>query len=166
LQRTGDGEEIVKIVDFGIAQLKPSNEEAAKESTHRRLTRTGMIFGTPEYMAPEQAAARAVDHRTDLYALCAVLYRCLASRAPFVDESLMALVHRAIHEMPPRPSRFARVSADAEAFLAVGLSKRPEERYESGHELAEALALALDDRLPVHLKERAQSVLSRTPWSE
>ncbi|HEV8247933.1 MAG TPA: serine/threonine-protein kinase, partial [Polyangiaceae bacterium] len=54
LQRTGDGEEIVKIVDFGIAQLR-TNEEAAAGAKQRRLTRTGMIFGTPEYMAPEQA---------------------------------------------------------------------------------------------------------------
>ena len=49
-----DGEEIVKIVDFGIAQLKPTNEEAQAQSTkHRKLTKTGMIVGTPEYMSPE-----------------------------------------------------------------------------------------------------------------
>src|SRR5262245_13931760 len=65
LQHTGDGEEIVKIVDFGIAQLR-TNEEAAAASTKRRLTRTGMIFGTPEYMAPEQAAGKKTDLRSDV----------------------------------------------------------------------------------------------------
>ncbi|HMJ15050.1 MAG TPA: serine/threonine-protein kinase, partial [Polyangiaceae bacterium] len=53
IQRTGDGEEIVKIVDFGIAQLRSPEEAAQTEPKRRRLTRTGMIFGTPEYMAPE-----------------------------------------------------------------------------------------------------------------
>src|SRR5262245_3857539 len=72
LQRTSDGEEVVKIVDFGIAQLR-DNEQAERESKQRRLTRTGMVFGTPEYMAPEQAEGQHADQRADVYALGVML---------------------------------------------------------------------------------------------
>jgi len=120
LQRTGDGEEIVKIVDFGIAQLKPSNEEAAAQSTHRRLTRTGMIFGTPEYMAPEQALGQAVDARADLYALGVILFEMLAGVRPFEAESKVALLGMKVTSDPPALSAKnpdLQVSASVEAVV-------------------------------------------------
>src|SRR5690606_17232828 len=93
LQRTGDGEEIVKIVDFGIAQLRLTNEEEAKSAPRRRrLTKTGMIFGTPEYMAPEQAAGKKADQRVDVYAVGIILFEMLTGAVPFTSDSFMAVL--------------------------------------------------------------------------
>jgi hypothetical protein len=75
-------------------------------------------------------------------------------------------VHKVVHEMPPRPGRFAKLSADFEAFLAVGLAKHPEDRYQSGRELAEAFEAASRGELPGAWRERAAVVLARSPWKE
>lgn len=142
-----------KVLDFGVSKLLGQGS----------LTRDQLV-GTPDYMAPEQAAGGEVDHRADLYGLAAVLYRCVASRAPFTDRSMGSLLHKVIYEMPRRPSSVARVSSDVEAFLAIGLCKVPSERFESGAELAEAFRAALEGALPEPLKLRAEQILSRTPW--
>jgi eukaryotic-like serine/threonine-protein kinase len=143
LQRTGDGEEIVKIVDFGIAQLKPSNEEAAKESTHRRLTRTGMIFGTPEYMAPEQASGKHADLRCDVYAVGIILYELFTGAVPFTGETFLGVLTKHLNEIPP-PMRAVypdlQISSELEAVVLRALAKDPSHRYQNMTELAHALA--------------------------
>src|SRR5262245_35194197 len=101
LQRTADGEEIVKIVDFGIAQLRSNDEAAASETKHRRLTRTGMIFGTPEYMAPEQASGKHADLRADVYAVGIILYEMFTGAVPFTGETFLAVLTRHLHDPPP-----------------------------------------------------------------
>lgn len=88
---TSDG--WVKVADSGIA--RPA------EST--RLTRTGVLLGTPEYMSPEQATGDAVDHRTDLYALGVVAYEMLTGRVPFQGTTPYAVLHAAIYQAPPSP---------------------------------------------------------------
>ena len=144
-----------KILDFGVSKLVGQHS----------LTRDQLV-GTPDYMAPEQAAGKEIDHQVDLYGLAAVLYRCLASRAPFTAKSVATLLHKVIYQMPPRPSSLARVSSDVEAFLAIGLSKTPGERFESGAELAEAFRCAVDGNLAPPLRLRAERILERTPWAE
>ena len=101
LQRTHDGEEIVKIVDFGIAQLR-TNEEAAQGAKQRRLTRTGMISGTPEYMAPEQAAGKHADLRSDIYAVGIILYEMFTSAVPFTGETFLGVLSKHLNEPPPQ----------------------------------------------------------------
>ncbi|HEX3761756.1 MAG TPA: serine/threonine-protein kinase, partial [Kofleriaceae bacterium] len=90
-----------KVLDFGVALLGDSSGT---------LTR-GAAIGTPAYMAPEQARGEAVDHRADLYALGAVIYRCLTGRVPFVARDTPALLYAVVHVMPVRPSALAPVSA-------------------------------------------------------
>jgi len=153
LARRDNASSLWKVLDFGVSKLVGQGT-----LTHDQLV------GTPEYMAPEQAAGKQVDHRADIYGLTAVLYRCLASSAPFVGESLPALVHKVVHAMPPQPSSFGRVSSDLEAVLAIGLAKDPDERFGSGAELAEALKLAVEGRLTSSLQARAERILARAPW--
>jgi tRNA A-37 threonylcarbamoyl transferase component Bud32 len=143
LQRTADGEEIVKIVDFGIAQLKPSNEEAQAESTkHRKLTKTGMIFGTPEYMAPEQASGKHADLRCDIYALGIILYELFTGTVPFTGETFLGVLTRHLNEVPP-PMRTVfpdlQISGELEQVIMRTLAKDPVQRFQSMNELASAL---------------------------
>ena len=81
----------LKVMDFGIARLV--------EGTNG-VTRTGMIVGTPAYMAPEQILGDDVDPRTDSYAAGVVIYECLAGRTPFVADSPMVLIARQLEEQP------------------------------------------------------------------
>ncbi len=143
LQRTGDGEEIVKIVDFGIAQLKPSNEEAAAASTHRRLTRTGMIFGTPEYMAPEQASGKHADLRCDIYACGIILFELFTGTVPFTGETFLGVLTKHLNEMPPAMRSVypdLQLSPELEGVVMRALAKDPTQRYQTMSELAQALA--------------------------
>lgn len=143
LQRTADGEEIVKIVDFGIAQLKPSNEEAAAQSTHRRLTRTGMIFGTPEYMAPEQATGKHADLRCDVYAVGIILYELFTGAVPFTGETFLGVLTKHLNELPPAMRAVypdLQISQELEGVVQRTLAKDPAYRYQSMNELAAALA--------------------------
>jgi tRNA A-37 threonylcarbamoyl transferase component Bud32 len=143
LQRTADGEEIVKIVDFGIAQLKPTNEEAQAQSTkHRKLTKTGMIFGTPEYMAPEQASGKHADLRCDIYALGIILYELFTGTVPFTGETFLGVLTRHLNEVPP-PMRTVfpdlQISGELEQVIMRTLAKDPVQRFQSMNELASAL---------------------------
>ncbi len=143
LQRTADGQEIVKIVDFGIAQLRNTNEEEAKSAPRRRrLTKTGMIFGTPEYMAPEQAAGKKADQRVDVYATGIILFEMFTGAVPFTGDSFMAVL--AAHLNDPVPSMLSYrpdldISPALHAVVARALSKSPDERFGSMAELAAAV---------------------------
>jgi len=143
LQRTGDGEEIVKIVDFGIAQLKPSNEEAAAQSAHRRLTRTGMIFGTPEYMAPEQASGKHADLRCDIYAVGIILFELFTGSVPFTGDTFLGVLAKHLNDVPPAMQAVypgLQLSPELEAVVLRTLAKDPTHRYQTMNELAAALA--------------------------
>jgi serine/threonine-protein kinase len=142
LQRTEDGEEIVKIVDFGIAQLRTNDEVAASEPKRRRLTKTGMIFGTPEYMAPEQAGGRRADHRADVYAVGVILYEMFTGAVPFTGDSFVAVLTRTLQDPPPPMHEVApdiAISGELQAAILCALGKTPEERPASMGELAHAL---------------------------
>jgi serine/threonine-protein kinase len=145
-----------KILDFGVALL------GAPSGT---LTR-GAAVGTPAYMAPEQARGEAVDHRADLYALGAVIYRCLTGRVPFVARDTPALLYAVVHIMPLRPSAFGPVSPQIEAFLHIALAKSRDARFESGAELAAAFAAASRGALPEALQRRARRLAQQLPWTE
>ena len=96
----GVGRHSIKVLDFGIAKI-------LDDDLHGGLTQTGMMFGTPEYMAPEQAAGDPVDHRVDLYALGLVLYAMLTGHPPFEGQNKLALLQRQIHETPTPVKRAA-----------------------------------------------------------
>ena len=123
-------ERVVKIMDFGLAK---TIEEVRRSST--------MIGGTPYYMAPEQAAGEAVDHRTDLYAFGVTLFRMVTGALPFVEGDL-AYHHR--HTPAPDPRELDASIPDAmAALLAKLLAKRPDDRCQSAAEVAAALQALL-----------------------
>ena len=121
------------LTDFGIAR-------AAQET---RLTRTGAIVGTPEYMSPEQAQGGGVSTGSDQYALGVVAYEMLAGRVPFQAESTAALLHKVVYEPPP-PLRKTRpgLPVEVERVLERALAKEPVKRYRSCGEFVSALEKA------------------------
>jgi hypothetical protein len=143
LQRTPDGDEVVKIVDFGIAQLRSNEEAAASEPKRRRLTRTGMIFGTPEYMAPEQAAGKKADLRVDIYALGVILYEMFTGAVPFTGESFMEVLAGHLNDPPPEMHTVypgLAISPEFQSVIMQTLVKDPDGRFQSMSELVGALA--------------------------
>jgi serine/threonine-protein kinase len=116
-----------KVMDFGIAKLESS-----------QLTMTGQLFGTPLYMSPEQAQAGAVDARSDIFSLGAVLYEMLTGRRAFAGDSVHGIVFQVIQADPPPPSSVeAGIPGDVDRLVARCLAKDPGARYQSGRELAE-----------------------------
>ncbi len=151
LQMTPEGEEIVKIVDFGIAQLR-ANEDAAEQEEHerrKRLTKTGMIFGTPEYMAPEQARGAKIDHRSDVYSTGVILYELLTGTVPFVGESFLEVLNQHVQNAVP-PFTAANpdldVSPELQHAVLKALEKDPEDRYPSMKDFATALVRTPEGR--------------------
>ncbi len=141
LMNTMDGEELIKIVDFGIAQLRSVNSERAGREK-RNLTRPGQIFGTPEYMAPEQAAGGETDKAVDVYATGVMLFEMLTGRVPFYGPTFMAVL--AAHMTQPIPQLRQvdpklRVSQELEAAIVRALAKEPRARFGSMAEFADAL---------------------------
>jgi serine/threonine-protein kinase len=136
---TGDGDAAlqVKVLDFGISKLG---------SAHSSLTQTGMVMGTPAYMPPEQARGSRVDHRVDIYAVGAILYRALTGSKPFEDLDPVATLTAVIADEPRRPSTIERSIAPAlELVIQQAMAKNPDDRYGSFAELEAALA-ELDPR--------------------
>lgn len=115
------------LTDFGIARL------AAPDLT---LTRDGTVVGTPQYMSPEQAAGRALDGRSDLYSLGVVFFRMLTGDVPYKAESAVAIGVKHLQEpIPKLPSYLAPF----QAVIDKALAKSPEDRFQSGESMGEAL---------------------------
>jgi serine/threonine protein kinase len=127
-----------KIADFGLARILDAST---------RLTRTGVVLGTPAYMAPEQARGdqSRIGPATDVYGLGAVLYHLLAGRPPFADHTRHELLHRVVDCDPPPPRQVApRTPRDLEAVCLKCLQKDPRRRYASASALAEDLRRFLE----------------------
>ncbi len=132
IMRTGDNR--VKIVDFGLAKLVGS--PLVTREVAEALTASGTILGTAAYMSPEQASGRAVDGRSDLFSLGAILYEMLAGRRPFRGESCAATLAAILRDTPaPLVGVSPRVSSVVERCLR----KDPEQRFQSALELKAAL---------------------------
>lgn len=128
LQDRSDRPDWVKIVDFGISHLV----QGAK-----RLTKTGKMVGTPEYIAPEQLKDKPLDIRTDLYALGIILYETLTGRVPFEGESAEGILMKHLLEPPPPLSLHNDDFAEGtpfDAIIAKALRKEPDERYQTATE--------------------------------
>jgi len=141
---TRDG--TVKLLDFGVAMCV---SEVAGEDTIR--ARGFAIFGTPEYMSPEQVAGEPVDGRCDLYALGCVLYQMLTGACPFEGASGVAIMGRKLRETPEPPSQVAKdrvIPAALEAVVMRALATAREDRYATAKDMRDALeaALARTDR--------------------
>ncbi len=128
----GQGNE-VKLMDFGIARLR-------EVGASTRLTRTGMIMGTPAYMAPEQIEGREINEKTDIYAFGIVLYEMLSKVVPFAAPTPAAVLMKHLKETPVPLRKLRReIPAQLERIVTQALEKRPERRPGKMEQIVEAL---------------------------
>lgn len=156
-------EGVPKITDFGIAKLLDG---------HDHLTEVGEVFGTPAYMAPEQAGgkAAAVGPAGDVYALGAILYELLTGRPPFTGESPLAILQQVVSQEPIPPERLqAGVPRDLATIALKCLEKEPRRRYGRAQDLADDLDRFLAGEptraRPSSVAERAWKWAKRRPAS-
>ena len=135
--------DFVKIVDFGIAKVAPP----PGKTNEPRLTRAGSVFGTPEYMAPEQAAGRSdTDGRVDIYALGVILYEMICGRVPHRGDSMVRTLAMQMLDPIEPPSRVRpdlAIDPALEAVVLHALAKKREQRYQTMGALLEALEAVL-----------------------
>ncbi|MGK3984324.1 serine/threonine-protein kinase [Sorangium sp. So ce136] len=123
-----------KVIDFGISKVDDAPGAA--------LTQTGMIMGTPSYMAPEQARGERVDHRADIYAVGAILYCALTGSRPFDRNDPTATLTAVLTEDPPRPrSLEPSIPEPLEMIIQRAMAKEPHHRYQTMEEFDAELAL-------------------------
>ncbi|MEV7236676.1 protein kinase [Streptomyces sp. NPDC051020] len=118
----------VKVMDFGIAR--------ALHGAQSTMTQTGMVMGTPQYLSPEQALGKAVDHRSDLYATGCLLYELLALRPPFTGETPLSVVYQHVQDIPVPPSEIlGAVPPELDGLVMRSLAKDPDDRFQSAEEM-------------------------------
>jgi serine/threonine-protein kinase len=144
LIRLGEDMDFAKILDFGIA--KPMTGELSDDGV--RLTQAGMAFGTPIYMAPEQALGNKMDGRADLYAAAVMGYEMLAGQPPFYsDDKLEVMSMHTAKAVPPMRTRLIKggrpVPSSIERLIVKGLTKKPGDRYASAEVFLAAVENAL-----------------------
>jgi tRNA A-37 threonylcarbamoyl transferase component Bud32 len=127
----------VKVLDFGIAKVEDQSTSG--------LTRTGAVFGTAGYMAPEQACGEPVDARTDIYAVGCMMFELLTGRLPFPGNNFMRVLTQHMNERPPPPREVAPdadISEEVEQIILTTLEKKPSDRYPDMSALERAIAQA------------------------
>ncbi|MSP61415.1 MAG: serine/threonine protein kinase [Myxococcales bacterium] len=141
VERAGE-RDVVKVLDFGVAR---NVEHDGKKQ--RRLTNPGMTMGTPEYMAPEQAAGQPADARSDVYAAGAILYEMLSGDPPHTGANYMEVLSKKASQVPdPIENRRPEVSRALAKLVMAALAKEPEARPQTMEELARALEQCRPDR--------------------
>jgi serine/threonine-protein kinase len=126
----------VRIVDFGAAMILGAS----------RVTKTGIVFGTPHYMSPEQASGQPVDHRADIYALGVIMYEMFTGKVPFEADTYMGVLTQHMFVQPVPPSEIAPSAKNLGALEDVtlrALEKKPEHRYATMEELAAEIQRAV-----------------------
>jgi serine/threonine-protein kinase len=150
--------DFVKVLDFGIAKV-------ATSETGKQLTKTGMIFGTPQYMSPEQAAGTGVDARTDIYSLGIIMYEMLCGHVPFEADTFMGVLTKHLYEEPIPPRRLVppvEIPKNVEAVLLKAIAKKPEKRYQSMGEFAEDLRSIRDGKTPAIVYDKLRETAATT----
>ena len=131
-------EGVVKITDFGIARMASATVQ----------TQVGVVLGTPKYMSPEQVLGKTIDHRADIFSLGVMLYEMLAGQAPFIGDTISAVMYQTMNTVPPPPSALNPDVPDMLNFIvAKALAKGVDERYQNAKKLADDLR-ACRDALP------------------
>lgn len=144
----GGGEEVIKVLDFGIAKI-------ASEESDPYLSVVGRIYGTPEYIAPEQGLNPEVDQRADLYSVGIIMYECLTGSLPFEgDTPYVTILAHQTEEIPRLPSS---VDPELAAIVYKALAKDPDDRFQSTSEMISLLQYWIveneDDGLGVSLRD-------------
>ena len=126
------GASTIKLTDFGIARITDSSK-----------TKTGLVLGTPSYMSPEQLVGKHIDGRSDLFSLGVMLFQLLSGQLPFKGDSMAALMFSIANERHPEIIQFRKglkqVSSEINAIINKALEKSPQNRYQTGEELARDL---------------------------
>ena len=160
IERDGDPD-FVKVLDFGIAKVRLEEKEQ-----QTALTQIGSIFGTPQYMAPEQAAGQPVDVRADLYTLGLILYEMLTGKNPFNEEDVIVVLTRQMTVPPPAlPPHVDKPVSDLVLKL---LKKAPAERFQTARDLTLAIDAVLSGSItpgPVVAAESANLATGDTVLS-
>jgi serine/threonine protein kinase len=126
----------VKVMDFGIAR--------ALHGASTTMTQTGMVMGTPQYLSPEQALGKAVDHRSDLYATGCLLYELLALRPPFTGETPLSVVYQHVQDIPTPPSEASDACPpELDGLVMRSLAKEPDDRFQTAEEMRGLVQYAL-----------------------
>ncbi|HET9479116.1 MAG TPA: tetratricopeptide repeat protein, partial [Pyrinomonadaceae bacterium] len=139
---------VVKVLDFGLVKHlfePPSSEvDLDAQTIFSTQTRSDVIVGTPLYLSPEQATGRAIDGRSDIFALGALLYECLTGRSAFAGGSVLEIGAQIIHVTPPIPSQVnAQVTPALDRVTMKALQKKVEDRYQSAGEMLKDLQAAI-----------------------
>ena len=126
----------VKVLDFGLAKM-------LHDDSSKKLTKTGIIVGTPAFLSPEQIKGDAVDHRADIYALGLILYRMLCGQLPYKAKTVVEMLRKQLMEKPLPPSAMAPdapISPAADQVALKALEKDPDKRFSSTQEMRQAIA--------------------------
>jgi serine/threonine-protein kinase len=136
----GGDPDFVKVLDFGVARVPIG--DTALGSSGNPITKVGMVFGTPEYMAPEQALGQAVDGRADLYALGTIFYELLAGLRPFSSKSTVGILGQQLSKDPPPITERAPgtvVPPRVDAVVRKLLAREPSERFQHAADVVEVI---------------------------
>jgi hypothetical protein len=126
------------VADFGIARALTNYVDQ---------TGTNMVVGTPQYFSPEQARGLSLDGRADIYSLGVTLFRAATGQLPFQGEDWYEIARQQVEDKPPRPRAVnPALSRDLEKLILSCLEKDPDDRFQSGEQLCQALARLLQDR--------------------
>jgi len=157
--REGGGE-LVKILDFGVARVR-----LTEQHENAQLTQAGTVWGTPLYMAPEQAAGGEVDGRSDLYSLGVILYEMLCGRPPFKDANPARVMAMHLTHKPAPPSDYApdaKIPPALESLVLELLKKDPSQRPASATLLIERLKTCLAGEETTPMARRAQNIADQS----
>jgi len=148
LLHKGQDADFVKLLDFGLARAKDDVS----------ITKSNLLFGTPEYMAPEQASGAVVGAKADLYAFGCVLFEMVTGRLPF-EGAPTGLIYKHVYEQPPRPRSMRAETPEAlDALILRLLQKDQARRPASGYEVADELMRCAATLPEVSARPRAPSV--------
>jgi serine/threonine-protein kinase len=167
-RKDDEGQDIVKVCDFGIAKITEKEDGSPGASTRSagaRLTTAGLVVGTPEYMSPEQARGEKLDSRSDLYSMGIILYQLLTGRTPFLADTALAVVLKHLSDPPEPPSSiYPEVHKGLEAVCLRSLAKAKEERFQSARDMRAAIKAAIEGRpMPVETQGTAAEKIASSP---
>jgi serine/threonine protein kinase len=162
---TTDGR--VKILDFGLAKLKPPqlNDADSQAPTQKKITDPGTVMGTVGYMSPEQVRGQDADHRADIFSFGVILYEMLSGRRAFAGESAIEVMNAILKEEPPDFGETnAKISPALDKIVRRCLEKKPEQRFQTASDLGFALEALTTISGSQSSEARAAKTPAQTIW--